>query len=110
MTGKVKFTMAQRQFLAKAFNDDFRNHKIHVQLGPYLKAFYQECVRLYFMPLKAADLPGIPVESKELKDLEGNLIDIEYTITIVLNFNQVNDNTEVILTKPFRKSFIDNVY
>jgi hypothetical protein len=110
MQGKVKLNMAQRQMLARVFNDELRNNKIHGQLGPTGKAFYGEAIRLYFMPIKSGELPGFPVESREIKDDEGNLVDTEYKFTVVVNFNQVGDGTTLSLTKPIDKSFIDNVY
>ena len=109
MEAKVKLSRPQRQKLAAIFNDEFRNNKVHDQLGPTAKAFYQEMVRLHFMPIKSHDLPGYPVEVKEIKDDEGNLIDTLYTFVVVLNFNCVGKGTTLSLTKPIKKSFLDHV-
>jgi len=106
---KVKLSMAQRQTLAKIFNDEFRNNKLQDQLGSTQKAFYQEAVRSHFMPLRSPDLPAYPVEAKEIKDDDGVMVDTEYTFVIVLNFNQVGEGTTLTITKPIKKSFLDHV-
>lgn len=109
MKQKVKLNIAQRSHLGRVFNDQFRNHTFYANLGPTMKAHYQEAVKAHFVPARSADLPGYEVDVSEKKDDEGNLVDTLYEIKVTLNFNEINEGTKIVLTKTFHKSAIDNV-
>lgn len=112
MKTDVKFTVAQRNELARIFKEMLRDEKMYEVWGPAIKAFYEESISWYFNPFKATfdKIPPLTCDIREDRDEKDNLLNVVYKFRIELVFSAIKEmRRTIVLEKEINKGSLDNV-